>query len=265
MATRLLMSIPPPSRSPGAVSSTNTTLSIQNASTFWQSAEVFAQNVTVNATTGDYDVQNVTQVVMQSVPVTASLNETIGNVSVSLGVALNQYLEDAAINVTITQGATTATMQGFQLAATNASMNILDIAYTVQLANTEQINTNLTSNATQKPRAAVITMSVNHAWVHQFNNGTNNDGRDAIAIIRYPESGAPKVLATRFVPSKSDAILDWFEADSPEGLSIFGHRCRHLQILLCLPQSLWVQASWNSIQGASPSRASESVHWMPLP
>ena len=64
-------------------------------------------------------------------------------------------------------------------------------------------------------------MSVSHAWVHQFANSTNNDGRGSIAIIRYPETGDPKVLTTRFDYTDSNNV-DWFEADSPGGLSIFG-------------------------------------------
>jgi hypothetical protein len=65
-------------------------------------------------------------------------------------------------------------------------------------------------------------MSVSHAWVHQFANSTNNDGRGSIAIFRYPETGDPKVLTTRWIAPTDANGLDWFEADSPDGLSIFG-------------------------------------------
>jgi hypothetical protein len=209
----------------GNVTSTATTLTVQNASTFWQSAQVFAQSVSYNTATSNYDVQNVNQVILQSTPVTANLSQSIGNVSVSLNIALNQYVSNAAVNVAITQGANTSTMQGFQLAATNANINVKSVAYTVELSNTDPINTNLinqTTNATQAPHAVVITMNVNHDWVTQFDNGANNYGRGAIDIIRYPSTGSPQVLTTRFDYYDPSTNLDWFEADSPNGLSIFG-------------------------------------------
>jgi hypothetical protein len=209
----------------GNVTSTATTLTVQNASTFWQSAQVFAQSVSYDTTTSNYDVQNVNQVILQSTPVTANLSQTIGNVSVSLNIALNQYVSNAAVNVAITQGANTSTMQGFQLAATNANINVKSVAYTVELTNTDPINTNLinqTTNATQAPHAVVIKMNVNHDWVAQFDNGANNYGRGAIDIIRYPATGNPQVLTTRFDYYDPSTNLDWFEADSPNGLSIFG-------------------------------------------
>ncbi len=205
----------------GNITTTNTTITVNGGNAFWQTTQMFAENVTVNATTGDYTATNVTQVVMQSAPVTAALNQSVGNVSVSLDVALRQYVSDAAANITITQGATTNTVNAFQLAAQNSSINITDIAYTVQFTNTEAINSNLTQNTTMASRRVVLTMSVSHTWVHQFDNGTNNDGRGSIVIIRYPESGVPTVLVTRYVYTDSNN-LDWFEGDSPNGLSIFG-------------------------------------------
>ncbi len=168
-------------------------------------------------------VTNVTQVVLQSNPVTATLNQSVGNVSVSLDVALRQYVPDATANITITQGATTNTAHAFQLAAQNSSLNSnMSVAYTVQFTGTEAINNNLTQNTTRKSQAVILTMSVSHAWVHQFANSTNNDGRGSIAIIRYPETGDPKVLTTRWIAPTDTNGLDWFEADSPDGLSIFG-------------------------------------------
>jgi hypothetical protein len=204
----------------GSVTTTDTTATFTGGNTFWQSTEVYAENVTVENTT--VTVTNVTQVVMQSNPVTATLNQSVGDVSVSLDVALRQYVPDATANITITQGATTNTAHAFQLAAQNSSLNISDIAYTVQFTNTEAINTNLTQNATRKSQAVILTMSVSHAWVHQFANSTNNDGRGSVAIIRYPETGDPKVLTTRWIEPTDSNGLDWFEADSPDGLSIFG-------------------------------------------
>ena len=205
----------------GSVTTTNTTATITGGNAFWQSTEVYAENVTYENTT--VTVTNVTQVVLQSNPVTATLNQSVGNVSVSLDVALSQYVPDATANITITQGATTNTTHAFQLAAQNSSLNSnMSVAYTVQFTGTEAINNNLTQNTTRKSQAVILTMSVSHAWVHQFANSTNNDGRGSIAIIRYPETGDPKVLTTRWIAPTDTNGLDWFEADSPNGLSIFG-------------------------------------------
>jgi hypothetical protein len=160
--------------------------------------------------------------VLQSSPITAALNETVGDVTVLLDVALQQLVEGAQIDVKVTQGANSTTMQGFQLAAEDSGMNVLDVAYTIELTNTRLLNTNLSSSQERGANPAVLTMSISHAWVSRFNNGTNNDGRGAIVIVRYPETGDPETLATRFLRYDAETNLDWFGADSPHGLSIFG-------------------------------------------
>jgi len=206
----------------GSVTNTSTTATITGGNTFWQSVVIYAESVAVNTTSGNNTVTatNVNQAVMQSTPVTAALNQSIGTVSVSLAVALNQYVSNAPVNITITQGATTNTVNAFQLAAQNSSISIGSIAYTVNFTNTETINNNLTRNTTQQ--TVVVTMSVNHTWVAQYDNGTNDYGRDNITVLRYPESGDPQVLKTWFDHYDATTNMDWFEADSPNGLSIFG-------------------------------------------
>ncbi|MDP3396887.1 MAG: DUF3821 domain-containing protein [Methanoregula sp.] len=206
----------------GNVTTTSTILTMTGGNSFWTKTRFFADNIALNTTTGDYTVTNTTQVVMQSAPVSASLNKSIGDVSVSLDLALKQYVPDAVANITITEGATTEADNAFQQAAQSSSINIKAIAYTIQFTNTEQINANLTQNATRQSQAAILSMNINHTWVSQFATSTNNDGRDAIVIVRYPETGSSKVLTTRFNSYNSSSNLDAFEADSPDGLSIFG-------------------------------------------
>ena len=206
----------------GSVTNTSTTITITGGNTFWNNTQLFAENVALNTTTGDYTVTNMTQVVMQSAPVSVALNESVGTVSVSLDVALKQYVSDAPVNITITQGATTNTVNAFQLAAQDTGLSIKEIAYTVQFTNTQSINANLTQNTTRQSKAVILTMNVKHSWVVRFANSTNNLGRDSIAILRYPETGDPKFLTTRFDHYDPVTGLDWFEADSPDGLSIFG-------------------------------------------
>jgi parallel beta-helix repeat protein len=217
----------------GNVTITTSSVTMTNTSTFWQNVEVRAG--AVNETTpGNITVQNVTAVVMKSAPITSVLNETLGNVSVSLDITLKQYVQDAAIGVKVTQGANATTMHGFQLAANTTGNEISDIAYTVELSNTGQINDNLTSNESLKSQAVIITMSVSHDWV------LSHGGTSAVHIIRYPESGDPKVLTIRYVRYDPATNLDWFEADSPDGLSIFG--------LI----TMRAQAAAQSNQGSSP-------------
>jgi hypothetical protein len=205
----------------GNVTTTNTSMTMENANEFWQTIEVRASAVNETAP-GNITVQDVREVVMESAPIMSVLNESIGNVSVALDIALQQFVENVQIDVKVTQGANATTMHGFQLAANQSGKDILDVAYTVELSNTDRFNNNLTTNATRASNKAVITMSVSHAWVRQYNNGANNDGRDTVYIIRYPDIGEKEVLPTRFVPSKSDTTMDWFEADSQYGFSIFG-------------------------------------------
>ncbi len=206
----------------GSVTNTSTTITITGGNTFWNNTQLFAENVALNTTTGDYTVTNMTQVVMQSAPVSVALNESVGTVSVSLDVALKQYVSAAPVNITITQGATTNTVNAFQLAAQDTGLNLKEIAYTVQFTNTGSINANLTQNTTRQSQAVILTMNVKHSWVARFANSTNNDGRDSIAILRSPDTGSSKVLTTRFDHYDSVTGLDWFEGDSPDGLSIFG-------------------------------------------
>jgi len=199
----------------------DTTVVLNNASSFWQTVEIRAGNVTETAP-GNVTVEDVQEVVLQSAPITAALNETVGDVTVLLDVALQQLVEGAQVDVKVTQGTNSSTMQGFQLAANKSGMNVLDVAYTLELANTQLLNTNLSSSAERAANPVVLTMSVSHAWVSRFNNGTNDDGRGAIVILRYPETGDPEPLATQFLRYDAATNLDWFEAQSPHGLSIFG-------------------------------------------
>jgi hypothetical protein len=129
------------------------------------------------------------------------------------------------MEVKVVEGANTSTMTHFQLAA---NISGTDVAYTVEFSNTALFNNNLTRNATRESNKAIITMSVNHTWVSRYDNGTNHEGRDSIHIIRYPESGETRVLDTRYSYDPA-TNFDTFEADSPDGLSIFGLITMHVQ------------------------------------
>jgi hypothetical protein len=145
---------------------------------------------------------------------------------VALDIALKQFVEGAQMEVKVVEGANTSTMTNFQLAA---NISGTDVAYTVEFSNTGLFNSNLTTNTTRASQKVIITMSVSHTWVSRYDNGTNHEGRGSINIIRYPESGVTSVLDTRFDRYDPATNLDWFAADSPDGLSIFGLITMHVQ------------------------------------
>ena len=61
-------------------------------------------------------------------------------------------------------------------------------------------------------------MSLNASWV-----ATKPSGKNEVFVVRIDDSGADgQVLGTHFLSYNSTSNLDYFEADSPKGLSTFG-------------------------------------------
>ena len=62
-------------------------------------------------------------------------------------------------------------------------------------------------------------MSLNASWV-----ATKPSGRNDVFVVRIDDSGTVtgQVLGTHFLYHNSTSNLDYFEADSPKGLSTFG-------------------------------------------
>jgi len=91
--------------------------------------------------------------------------------------------------------------RAFQLAATAAGMESLDIAYVMNITNI---------------KSATIIMKAGSGWVE------THGGVDVVRIIRYdPEAGGQQVLETHFLgyDEQGRAV---FEGISPNGLSVFG-------------------------------------------
>ncbi|MFA4836280.1 MAG: Ig-like domain-containing protein [Dehalococcoidia bacterium] len=115
----------------------------------------------------------------------------------------------ASVQVSTSLQPSAAAGSAFQLAAANASLEIVDVAYVINVT-----KTNL-QNVTDVASAA-ITMKVGAAWV------AAHGGTGAIKIVRFdPDTGAQQVLETVFkgYDAQGRAI---FEGISPDGLSVFG-------------------------------------------
>jgi hypothetical protein len=133
----------------------------------------------------------------------------LGDVASKVSLELNTLPEGANIKVTTSRQADPEADSAFQLAAANAGMENISIAYTINIEKTNlQNGTDIES--------ASITMVAGREWVEA------NGGIDAVRIIRYDnETGTTQVLETRFLgyDNQGRAI---FEGISPDGLSVFG-------------------------------------------
>jgi hypothetical protein len=134
---------------------------------------------------------------------------SLGQVASSVSLELNTIPDGAQVKITTSREPDPAAGSAFQLAATNAGMGDISIAYVINVEKTNLENgTNIQS--------ASITMIASREWVEA------NGGTATIKIIRYdPQTGQQQVLETNFLgyDDKGRAI---FEGYSPDGLSMFG-------------------------------------------
>lgn len=185
---------------------------IQNPEAGWSEMTLVSTGPVTN-TGGNLNLSDISEVVMTTEPVTATLNQsTIGTVSVQITIPMTQVPTGLSIQQTIYEGANQEARNAFQLAATSSNLNVDAVAYTVEIRNSAPFNANLTGAS----NPVTLTMSVNHAWV------VANGGTDAIRIIRSAEDGTKEVLATRFVSYDPATGKDSFEGTSIKGLSVFG-------------------------------------------
>jgi PGF-pre-PGF domain-containing protein len=190
---------------------TNTVI-IQNPGSGWSQMKLVSNNSVANQA-GNLNVTDLSQVVMTTNPLTAALNQTtLGTVTAQISIPMNQVPTSVTIEQNIIEGANASAITSFQLAATDSNLNINDVAYTVEIKNTAALNANLTGAADP----VKLNLSVSHAWV------VANGGINSIRIIRSAEDGTRQVLTTRFLFNDPLANMDYFEADSPNGLSLFG-------------------------------------------
>ena len=218
----------------GSIEVSGNTVTVQDPGSGWSQVQYFGTGVTTQ--NGNVVVDQIQKVILQSEPVTAPLGGTIGTASSRINVGLTEFVSDIDIRQEIIQGATAEVTNSFQLAAASSNLDVQAVAYTVQFHNTDAVNSRLSAEAVK------LTLGIDHAWV--IANAPDGD-RNNIRIIRVPDTGPPLVLTTRYTGSQGST--DYFEADSPNGLSIFG-------VITVAQKSTGTGGGWsNSYQGSSDS------------
>ncbi len=120
---------------------------------------------------------------------------------------LPEYPVGGTINTQIWEGALETDLREFRnISHGSGWSHVLDTAYTMK-------NT-LTHFSPSGPGKSFV--SVNSTWVEK------NTGRDHTFLVRIGDDGFGQVLPTRFLYTDPATNLDYFEADSPRGLSTFG-------------------------------------------
>ncbi|MGA9029098.1 MAG: PKD domain-containing protein [Methanoregula sp.] len=129
--------------------------------------------------------------------------------SVNYSIDLSSYPMNAALNTQIWEGATASDAINFNNIASGSHFaGTNGTAYTTKI-----IKTNFPMGGT-----AILHMSLNASWV-----ASKPLGRNEVFVERIYDSGAyGQVLGTHFLYYNSTSNLDYFEADSPNGLSTFG-------------------------------------------
>jgi beta propeller repeat protein len=176
--------------------------------------------------------------------------------TVNYSVDLPSYPENATLNTQIWQGATDSDNQTFSTIATSASNQFSAInstAYTIKI-----IKTNFTSEG-----PAQLHMSLNASLVASQPYGRNN-----VFVERISDDGLSLTMKkAQFLYYNPSENLDYFEADSPNGLCTFGvsfpEGSANLFQLITLAVSNQVQNS-NSGSG-SGSGSTPVVYASPAP
>ncbi|MBN1177198.1 MAG: hypothetical protein JXA51_05920, partial [Dehalococcoidales bacterium] len=138
-----------------------------------------------------------------------SVDSLLGEVASTVALDLNTLPVDAEVKITTSLEPDTEAQSAFQLAAANAGMESIDIAYVINIA-----KTNL-ENGTDIKSASII-MKAGAEWVEA------HGGQDAISIFRHDaETGTTQRLETMFLgyDEQGRAV---FKGVSPDGLSVFG-------------------------------------------
>jgi beta propeller repeat protein len=129
--------------------------------------------------------------------------------SMNYSIDLSSYPENAELNTQVWEGATSSDATNFNsIAAGSHFAGTNGTAYT-----TEIVKTNFPTGGTAK-----LFMSVNASLV-----ASKPYGRNEVFVERIVDGGQQgEVLGTHYLYHNSTDNLDYFEADSPDGLSTFG-------------------------------------------
>jgi beta propeller repeat protein len=164
------------------------------------------------STGGHQHTGNITEVHLQTgeiVPVGFSASTGGPFCSVNYSVDLAKYPENALLDTQVWEGSVPPDTSNFNTVASGSGFGGTNqTAYTVKV-----FKTNFPAGGT-----AILHMSLNASWVASKPEGTNE-----VFVERIDDSGTyGQVLGTHFLYHNSTSNLDYFEADSPNGLSTFG-------------------------------------------
>ncbi|HJX70160.1 MAG TPA: hypothetical protein VJ441_03600, partial [Dehalococcoidia bacterium] len=138
-----------------------------------------------------------------------SIDEKIGQVTVSFQANLKSLPQNASVKATISQDPNREAQAAFQLAVIEEGNKVAGIACTINIK-----KTNL-ENGTDLGEAIII-MKTGRAWVEKH-------GVNSISIMRYSEEEEEtQKLTTTFEFEGYEGEQGVFQAISPDGLSIFG-------------------------------------------
>jgi PKD repeat protein len=163
-------------------------------------------------TSGHYHTGNITAVTLQTeniVPTGFSVSTGGPFCSVDYLVNLTTYPVNALLNTQVWEGSFPPDTSNFNTVAAGSGFGGTNgTAYTIKV-----YKTNFPSGGT-----AVLHMSLNSSLV-----ASKPGGRNDVFVERIDDSGTyGQVLGTHYLYHNSTSNLDYFEADSPNGLSTFG-------------------------------------------
>ncbi|MGB7787126.1 PKD domain-containing protein [Methanoregula sp.] len=165
---------------------------------------IFPGNFTITGTIGSVDLQT-QDIIPTGFPVSTGGPSS----SINYSIVLPSYPENGVLNTQVWEGATASDAANFNYVATGSHFAVTNgTAYTMKI-----IKTNFPAGGT-----AQLFMSLNASLV-----ASKPLGRNEVFVERIDDSGQyGQVLGTRFLYHNSPENLDYFEADSPLGLSTFG-------------------------------------------
>ena len=163
-------------------------------------------------TSGHIHTGNITSVHMQSkdiVPTGFSVSTGGPSCSVNYSIDLTTYPVNAILNAQVWEGTVSPDTANFNTVVAGSGFGGTNgTAYTIKIS-----KTNFPSGG-----SAVLHVSLNASWV-----ASKPGGRNDVFVERIDDSGSyGQVLGTQFLSNNPSQNLDYFEVDSPKGLSTFG-------------------------------------------
>ncbi|MBR1368048.1 hypothetical protein RJ53_00480 [Methanocalculus chunghsingensis] len=191
----------------GTVTTDGNAILLENPGGGWESIRL--QTAEPPEVSGSIVRGTITDVRAVSSRLTASLDGEIAGIDFDIG--MEKFPDPTAqITRTISKNPDPAANSAFLLTAQNAAKEINDIAFVVNIQKTGIDNVADGGTIT----SATIRMVVSPSWV------IAQGGVDNVVIMRRSDTGSTSSLMTRYIGNDPGGNYI-FEADSPEGLSIF--------------------------------------------